>query len=108
VRVSQPKPKVKHHRKSKGSIQAGSLKTLGVFAVAGYAMGFIDKQTNIPTIPLLGRAGTVAVALHFLGKSNPLMREAALAAAAIAGYEMGNKGQISGIARQVSGVASQV
>lgn len=108
VRVSQPKPKVKHHRKSKGAIQAGSIKTLGVFAVAGYAMGFLDKQTNIPTVPMLGRAGTIAVALHFFGKGNPMLREAALAAAAIAGYEFGNKGQVSGLARQVSGIASQV
>jgi len=110
ITIRQPKPKKVHRRKT-GTIQGGSLKTIGVFAVAGYAMGFIDKQPNIPTIPMLGRAGTVALALHFLGKSNPMMREAALAAAAIAGYEFGNKGSISGVggvARQVGSIAAQV
>jgi hypothetical protein len=67
-------------------------------ALYGYLIksGMLDK---LPTVPLLGRAGTIAVIAHFAGKSNvggPMMREVAVIAATIAGYQLGNAGTISG------------
>jgi hypothetical protein len=82
-------------------------------AVAGYVLGMVDKSgTTLPTVPFLGRAGTVAVAALFLGKGRGLWGDVALAAAAIAGYEMGSTGKIAGddvagIVPQVSGIAAQ-
>lgn len=82
-------------------------------AIAGYVLGHIDKMgTAIPTIPILGRAGTIAVGLHFFGPKTGIWQDAAIAAAAVAGYEMGKTGSISGdVSRQfggVQGLASQV
>jgi hypothetical protein len=82
-------------------------------AIAGYILGHVDKMgTVIPTIPILGRAGTLAVALHFFGPKGGIWQDAAIAAAAVAGYEMGKTGTISGddgvYAPQVAGVSSQV
>lgn len=83
-------------------------------AIGGAALGFIEKQfPTIPTIPLLGKAGTIAVIAYFArnmgGGLGGIMRDAALAGAAIAGYELGKDGKISGdIPSQVRGIASQV
>jgi len=75
-----------------------SEKVLMGMAMGGFALGFIDKQgTAIPTIPILGRAGTIALAAHFIGKGRPgLLTDVRNAAAAVAAYEMGNKGSVSG------------
>lgn len=95
-RVVAPKAK-KHHRRGH-SVAGGGLKTLAIFGAAGFVMGQIDKSgTNIPTVPILGRAGTIAVILHFIGKRNPMLQQAALAAASVAGYEYGNTGKVSGV-----------
>lgn len=77
-------------------------------------LGFLEKSfPNIPTIPLLGKAGTIAVGAYFLSKrggmGGPILRDVSLAAASIAGYQLGHDGRISGdIADQVHGIASQV
>lgn len=95
--------KKKAHRKSGASMSKKS--ALGV-AIAGFILGHVDKAgTAIPTIPMLGRAGTVAVGLYFLGPKAGIMRDAMMAAAAIAGYEMGSTGKILG---QETGIASQI
>jgi len=66
---------------------------------------------------MLGRAGTIALGCYLFGKGkgSGLLRDMALAAAAVAGYEIGTKGSISGsvmgaIPSQVRGVgiAAQV
>jgi hypothetical protein len=81
-------------------------------AAAGFALGFLDKSgTAIPTIPLLGKAGTIAAGLYFFAPAGGIWADAMVAAAAIAGYELGFKGSISGdVSPQISvrGVASQV
>jgi hypothetical protein len=80
-------------------------------ALGGAAFGLIEKTfPTLPTLPILGRAGTIAIACHFLGGNKPgLMRDIACAAAAIAGYELGNTNKISGdYGYGVHGVASQV
>lgn len=85
-------------------------------AIGGAVLGFIEKSfPTLPTLPLIGRAGTIALAAHYLGKGHPILQDAALAGAAVAGYELGKDGKVSGdddvhghLAPQVSGVAAQV
>jgi len=86
--------------------------------IGGAVVGFVDKSigASLPTIPLLGRKGTLAIGLYFFAKGKSgLLRDAAVAAASIAGYELGNTGKISGVdgdvmgpVPQVSGIAAQV
>ena len=81
--------------------------------MGGALLGFLDQAigTKLPTIPLLGRAGTIAVAamLFGKGKGSGILRDIALAASAVAGYEIGTKGSVSGaIPSQVRGIAAQV
>lgn len=95
VRVSAPRATKKH----KGGVRRqSSEKVLMGMAMGGFILGYIDKtQTNIPTIPILGRAGTIAVAAHFFAKGRPgIATDVRNAAAAVAAYEYGNKGSISG------------
>ena len=87
-------------------------------AIGGGALGFIEKTfPAIPTVPLLGKAGTIALVGYLCrnmgGVIGSVARDVALAGAAIAGYELGKEGKISGdimgdIPSQVRGVASQV
>lgn len=89
-------------------------------ALGGAVVGFLEKSfgASLPTIPLLGRKGTLALGLLFLGKhKGGLLRDAGMAAAAIAGYELGSTGKITGIdgdivpqisGRGVHGIAAQV
>lgn len=95
VRVSAPRPK---KVKRVGSRGQSSQKILTGMVIGGFILGYIDKtQTNIPTIPVLGKAGTIAVAAHFFAKGKPGMAtDVRNAAAAVAAYEYGNKGSISG------------
>jgi hypothetical protein len=116
--IAAPKKKTHHRRRSASAM--GSGKTLIGTAVGGAVLGFIEKQfPTLPTVPLLGRAGTIAVAAHFLskqgGQTSGILRDVALAGAAIAGYQLGKEGKVSGdddvsgdIAQQVRGIASQV
>jgi hypothetical protein len=85
-------------------------------AIGGAAYGFIEKQfPTLPTLPIVGRAGTIALGAYYFAKSRGgIIRDVAIAAAVIAGYQIGSTGRISGldgdIAAQVSGggVAAQV
>lgn len=87
-------------------------------AIGGAALGFIEKSfPNLPTVPLIGRKGTIAIAcymLHKRGTGGGILRDVAIAAAVLAGYELGRDGKISGdvmgdLAPQVSGqIAAQV
>jgi hypothetical protein len=98
VRQASSKPakrsKGRHHRVGGQT----SEKALMSMAVGGFALGFVDKSgTSIPTIPLLGRAGTIALACHFIGKGKPgVLTDIRNAAAAVAAYEMGSTGKVSG------------
>lgn len=84
-----------HHRQSTEKVLMG-------LAMGGFALGFIDKPgtlpANIPTIPILGKAGTIAVVAHFLGgKGRPgIVTDIRNAAAVVAAYEFGLKGSVSG------------
>lgn len=67
--------------------------------IGGMILGIVEKQfPNLPTMPVLGRAGTVAAGAYFMSKNgnHPWLRDVALAAASIAGYQLGTTGKISG------------
>jgi hypothetical protein len=83
-------------------------------AIGGAIYGFIEKSfPGLPTVPLVGRAGTVAIAAYFIGKrggmGGGIVQDVGKAAAVIAGYQLGSTGKISGnIPSQVHGIAAQV
>jgi len=95
--VARRAPKKKHHR---GRGKQSSEKVLMGLVMGGFAMGFIDKPgtlPNIPTIPILGKAGTIAVAAHFFAKGRGgIITDIRNAAAVVAAYEFGLKGSVSG------------
>jgi|WetSurMetagenome_2_1015567.scaffolds.fasta_scaffold10210_12 hypothetical protein len=120
IKVSAPrapaKRKTTRRRKSSGG-GSGSASHIMKAAVGGAAFGFLEKSfPNLPTVPMLGRAGTIAVAAYFFrGKLPPIAQDIGIAAAAIAGYQLGRDGKVSGdewvegdIVPQVSGIAAQV
>lgn len=67
-------------------------------ALGGAAFGLIEKLgPNLPTIPVLGKAGTVAIAAYFFGGKKPgLAKDICLAAATLAAYQLLKDGKISG------------
>ena len=80
-------------------------------AIGGFVVGFIEKSfPTLPSLPMVGRKGAIAIGLYMFGPKTGIFRDAAIAAAAISGYEFGKTGTITGdlIAPQVSGVAAQV
>lgn len=91
-------PKKKHSGRKGKSTGGSSEKQLFAHAIGGLIAGFIDKSaTTLPTIPMLGKMGTLAVAAHFVGKGQAgIITDVRNAAAAIAGYEMGATGKIAG------------
>ena len=82
--------------------------------IGGAALGFIEKTfPNLPTVPLIGRKGTITIAAYFLAKRGGslggIARDIAIAGAAISGYELGHDGHVTGeIPSQVRGLAAQV
>ena len=107
IRVSAPRPPAKrrHHRRRKhsgGGGMGGLISNEAVQmaiggALYGYAVksGIVDK---LPAIPLFGRTGTAAIVLDYFSRhgGGQLAHRAARAAAAIAGYQLGHDGSISG------------
>jgi len=107
VAAAKPKKQKRHSRRGHGGGAGEPIQ----MSIGGFLVGILDKQgTNIPTVPMLGRAGTLALGLHFLGRQfkSKMVNNAALAAAAIAGYELGRDGSISGSVLGGGGVAAQV
>lgn len=70
-------------------------------ALGGAIYGFAVKSgivAKLPEIPVLGRTGTAAIVLDYWSRhgGGRLVHTAARAAAAIAGYQLGAEGKISG------------
>lgn len=115
IRVSAPRaPRKKHRRSHVGGAAKLSQKTMMAAAIGGAALGFIDKQfPTLPTIPMIGRAGTIALVAYMLsgrGGIGAIAKDVALAGAAVAGYELGKEGKISGeiMGQGSGGVVDQV
>jgi hypothetical protein len=85
-------------------------------AIGGAIFGFVEKSfPTLPTLPILGRAGTIALGAYVLGRNTHMgggiLRDVALAAAAVAGHELGGTGKISGDyppEMGLHGIASQI
>jgi hypothetical protein len=66
-------------------------------ALGGLAYGLLVKNwPTLPTVPGIGRSGTVALAVYFLKPTSKLLQDVGVAAAAIAGYSFGDTGSVSG------------
>ena len=71
-------------------------------AIGGAIVGYVEKKwPNLPTLPMIGRTGTIAIVCYFLGKrggmaSNSIVRDMGIAAASIAGYSLGKEGKVAG------------
>lgn len=83
------------------------------FMLGGAAVSFLQKQfPNLPSVPVVGKKGTIAIGSYFLAKRGGslahIARDVCVAAAVLAGEELGRTGAISGdVVPQVHGVASQ-
>lgn len=72
-------------------------------AAGGLVLGLVEKSgiaDSLPTIPLLGKTGTLAAALYawsrWGGGKSRLWRDLAAGATAVAAYQLGKEGSISG------------
>jgi hypothetical protein len=70
-------------------------------AIGGAVYGYIVKQglvDKLPALPFFGRTGTAAIMLDYWARhgGGNIVHKASRAAAAIAGYQLGHDGTISG------------
>jgi len=67
-------------------------------AMGGLGYGLIEKHwgAQIPSLPFVGKSGTVAIACYFFSSKHPLVKDVGIAAAAIAGYSYGKEGKVAG------------
>lgn len=109
IRVSTPRAAPARRRSSRRSApRSGGMGVGGIvsnesiqMAIGGALYGYAVKQglvAKLPAIPVLGRTGTAAILLDYWARhgGGQLAHRAARAAAAIAGYQLGHEGQISG------------
>jgi len=108
-RAPAKKHKKGHRRSSAATGKKVTQQTIIAAGLGGAVLGFIDKNVpSLPTIPMLGRAGTITVIAYFLagkGQLGAIARDVALAGAAVTGYELGVAGKITG---EVMGPVPQV
>lgn len=74
-------------------------------AIGGMIYGYAVKSKivdSLPALPLLGKTGTAAIILDYFGRhgGGQLAMRASRAAAAIAGYQLGSEGSITGDANE--------
>jgi hypothetical protein len=108
VRPSAPRPiviktpsfpkKLKHAARRVGGAVAEEKHRIGAIG-AGFILGLVDKSgIDLPTIPMLGKAGTLGAFCWAAGKwgKSRMASHAATGLLAIAAYELGKEGHISG------------
>ena len=105
IRTPAPVVKVK---KAKSHHGGGSRSGIGgIFSpkrtalmVGAFAVGVLEKQgimSNLPSLPVIGRTGTIGVAAHMLaGGKAGLADDISTAALIIAAHELGSTGSIVG------------
>ena len=84
------------HRKGRGGFGE---KDRAMAIAGGFLLGFIDKSGfNVPTLPFLGKAGTIGVAAWAAGRylKSKTAEDMATGMLAIAAYELGKEGKIDG------------
>lgn len=71
---------------------------MGGTAAGGFGVGLIEKTfPNLPSLPLIGRKGAIALAIYVMQPKEKILQDIGIAASAIAGYELGKTGTISGM-----------
>lgn len=66
-------------------------------AIGGGVYGLIEKSfPDLPSLPMVGKSGTVAAICYFIGGRSQIIRDTGIAAAAIAGYSLAKEGKVSG------------
>lgn len=82
----------------------------GSLALGGFIYGYLEKNvTQIPTLPLIGKSGAIALIAYFMGGKSPgIIADIGNAASVIAGYSFGATGRVSGLTPAVGGVAAQI
>ena len=109
----------KKHRRHHGGGDSLSTQRLTSLALGGAAFGFIEKSfgAQLPTLPIIGRAGTITLIAYYFskGRAGGILKDVARAGAVLAGYQIGTTGKISGdydvngnVVPQISGIAAQV
>jgi len=86
-------------RRGGGGGFGGGTHDIAKNVIAGMGFGLFDKLAadwGLPTIPFLGRKGTVAAAAYFLRRQHPIIADVARAGMIISGYELMSQGHISG------------
>lgn len=91
-------PKRRRSSSRRGSVGGASVQSQFIsHVVGGFAVGFIEKSfPNLPSIPFLGRKGSIAALAYFFHGKHPLILDVGKAAAAISGYELGKTGVVTG------------
>jgi hypothetical protein len=79
-------------------------------ALAALVVGLVEKTgilDKLPTIPVVGRKGTIALAAWYYSKhgGGNMARKVAIVAAVLSGYQLGKEGSVSGEGDDVSGFA---
>lgn len=104
--IQQPRaaPVAKRGGRRKGG--GGGLSLSGDGGILGMGLtaaviGMAEKAgllANLPTVPIVGRKGALAIGMWYWSKhgGGSLARDAAIAAAVLAGHELGTTGSISG------------
>ncbi len=78
---------------------AGSNMDIGKAAIAGFGFGLVEQvadRYSVPTVPVLGRKGTIALACYFLRKQHPLIADIARAGITISTYQLAAEGKVTG------------
>jgi hypothetical protein len=92
--------KAKHHkRRGRGGSALTEKHRVGAI-IGGGLLGLIDKSgIDVPTLPFLGKAGTLGVAAWAIGRymHSPWAEDAATGFLAIAAYELASQGSIAGV-----------
>lgn len=77
---------------------AGLRSRMGAVALGGFGVGFIEKTfPGFPSLPIVGRKGAIALAVMMLNPKEKILQDVGMAAAAIAGYEFGKTGTVTGL-----------
>lgn len=97
--IAVSKPKVKHRRRRSGGGIGAKADLFGP-VIGGYGLAMIEKYAGdkLPTVPLIGRKGTIGLMAYFWNKHHPstIARDIAIVALGLAGYQMGKDGHIDG------------
>lgn len=101
VVTAAPAPRRRSVRRGKRAASIGGTNKVLAIALASAALGLFEQSElakNIPTIPVIGRKGAIAIASYFYSKNGggQLASDVCIAAAALSGYELATKGEISG------------